>query len=162
MLGTHGFGQDHSQDRPTHLVRTDSGHNGVNAREWDAKNPARGQYLVDRAMTFLDHWLKDSDVDTGPDFAYCRSWADQEDTDIAEAYATADSPEPMGETRYQFSGKSLATKRKASAGRRQSFMTGVGGLPTSIARWIRSATGWTGPIPTSTSPARTAAGGPRN
>ncbi|MGD7789257.1 CocE/NonD family hydrolase [Propionibacteriaceae bacterium Y1700] len=117
---------------PVTLIWTDSGHNGVNAREWDATNPARGQYLVDRAMTFLDHWLKDADVDTGPDFAYYRSWADKEDADIAEAYATADAPDPTGHTRYQFSGKGLAKEHEASAGHRQSFLTGVGALPTSI------------------------------
>ena len=48
------------------------------------------QYETGRFMDWFDHYLKDENTETGPEFAYFRNWIDYEGN-AAPAYATSDT-----------------------------------------------------------------------
>ncbi len=109
------------------------GHSGRAAPgEINLGNPdPETQYETGRILDWLDHYLKDSPVSTGPEFAYFRDWIDYTGN-AAPAYATSDAF-PVGTNRtYRLSGSGdLVTGKTTTAGS-QSFTTPAAGLPTGI------------------------------
>lgn len=118
---------------PVKLVWGISGHNGQDKREIDTAAPAPDQYFVARASAWLDHYLKDRKVDTGPEFSYYRDWADDGTSPIAKAYANADSVDVGSpEALHLGTQGSLSSTRRTDGWGAQTFLTGVAGLPTSV------------------------------
>lgn len=90
----------------------------------------KAHYETGRIVRWMDHYLKDSDVGTGPEFAYFRDWVSY-DGNAAPAYATASSF-PVGSGRvYRLSGSGDLVTGTTRAGS-QSFLTTAAGLPTGI------------------------------
>lgn len=90
------------------------------------------QYETQRIANWFDHYLKDSKVSTGPNFAYFRDWISY--TGIATpAYATS-STFPVGKATkfYLSAGKKLVTTSSSLAADTQSFVTPPAGLPSSL------------------------------
>jgi pimeloyl-ACP methyl ester carboxylesterase len=109
------------------------GHSGPAAPgEIDLGNPDPGtQYETGRIVRWLDHYLKNSVVGTGPEFAYFRDWVSY-DGSAAPAYQNAPKF-PVGTSRtYRLSGGGdLVTGTTTEAGS-QSFLTTAAGLPTGL------------------------------
>lgn len=91
------------------------------------------QYETARIFDWLDHYLKDATVSTGPGFAYFRDWVSYRGS-AAPAYATADSY-PVGTQRswYLSAGNALVGTPGQIGSGSQSFVTPPLGAPTSIA-----------------------------
>ena len=110
------------------------GHSGPAAPgEINLGNPdPAAQYETGRIEAWLDHYLKDSGVDTGPEFAYFRDWVDYTGN-AAPAYASSTSF-PVGTDRvYRLSGSgALVTGTTPIGAGSQSFLTTAAGLPTGI------------------------------
>lgn len=109
------------------------GHSGPAAPgEIDLGNPdPAAQYETGRIVSWLDHYLKDSPVGTGPEFAYFRDWISY-DGNAAPAYASS-STFPVGAGRvYRLSGAGdLVTGRTTEPGS-QAFLTTAAGAPTGL------------------------------
>jgi ABC-2 type transport system ATP-binding protein len=89
------------------------------------------QYETGRILDWLDHYLKDSSVGTGPEFAYFRDWVSYTGN-AAPAYASSDSF-PVGTNRtYRLSGAGDLVTGKATTEGSQSFITPPAGLPTGL------------------------------
>lgn len=113
------------------MVWMNGGHSGENAPgEIDLGNPdPASEFLSKRIADWFDHYLKDQDVGTGPEFSYFRDWIDY-DGSAEPAYASSSSY-PVGEPRaWALSGDDLVTGEPQSG--RQSLTTTVGKLPTSL------------------------------
>lgn len=118
---------------PVKLVWGRSGHNGQDKREIDTAAPSPEQYFIARASAWFDRYLKDKDVDTGPEFSYYRDWADDGTSPIAASYADANSVDVGVPEALQLGTQgSLAPERRTDGWGAQTFLTGVAGLPTSI------------------------------
>lgn len=109
------------------------GHSGPAAPgEIDLGNldPA-AQYETGRIARWLDHYLKDSGVHTGPEFAYFRDWIEY-DGNAAPAYQAAPKF-PVGASRtYRLSGGGdLVTSTTTEPGS-QAFVTTAAGMPTGL------------------------------
>ncbi len=89
------------------------------------------QYETGRISDWLDHYLKDSPVSTGPEFAYFRDWVAYTGN-AAPAYASSDSF-PVGTNRtYRLSGSGDLVTGKTTSEGSQSFLTPAAGLPTGL------------------------------
>lgn len=119
------------QGTPVKMVWMSWGHNGPPAPgELDlaAPNP-NTQHNTRVVKNWLDRYLKDRNVSTGPAFSYFRDWVDYTG-DAAPAYASASSY-PVGTSRvYRLSGTERLVGGAAQPGQ-QSFLTAAG-APTSI------------------------------
>jgi predicted acyl esterase len=88
------------------------------------------QYETARVLAWFEHYLKDSDVSTGPRFAYFRDWVSYSGI-ATPAYGTS-STFPVGSSRYFYlSGASLATSSAPLTKSTRSFLTPPAGIPTS-------------------------------
>ncbi|MFF8360338.1 CocE/NonD family hydrolase [Rhodococcus erythropolis] len=90
------------------------------------------QYETGRFMDWFDHYLKDENTETGPEFAYFRNWIDYEGN-AAPAYATSDTVD-VGTTRgFQLSadGGLLPDGAPVVPGSK-TIVTAPGGLPTGV------------------------------
>jgi ABC-2 type transport system ATP-binding protein len=111
------------------------GHSSLSPQpgEFDMSAPdAATQYETGRVFDWFDHYLKDSPVSTGPDFAYFRDWVSYTGN-ASPAYATS-STFPVGAAQvWRLSGKSaLVTGSTLSASGQQTLLTPPAGLPTSL------------------------------
>ncbi|MCW2785102.1 MAG: transporter ATP-binding protein [Marmoricola sp.] len=91
------------------------------------------QYETGRVADWFDHYLKDSSVGTGPEFAYFRNWVDYSGI-ATPAYATSDTF-PVGAAKSYFlsAGKSLVTSPAAIAKGSQTLVTPPAGAPEEYA-----------------------------
>ncbi|KAA1419674.1 ABC transporter ATP-binding protein [Nocardioides humilatus] len=117
----------------TKMIWQSWGHSGGAAPgEIDLGNPdPTQQYETGRILDWLDHYLLDSPVSTGPEFAYYRHWSTYSGN-AAPAYATSTSF-PVGAKKvFRLSGAGdLVTGLITTAGS-QSFVTPPAGAPTEI------------------------------
>ncbi|MBJ8344842.1 CocE/NonD family hydrolase [Antrihabitans sp. YC2-6] len=114
----HSWGHSHLQPAPGEFSLNDL-------------NP-NTQYETGRLMDWFDHYLKDSPVDTGPEFAYFRNWVSYTGN-AAPAYASS-ATFPVGQPRtFSLSGdrRLVANPADARPGA-QTLVTGPGGLPTGL------------------------------
>ena len=122
-----------AQGTPTKMIWFNGGHSGPSAPgelETGSPDPA-AQYVTGRISNWLDHYLKDSDVGTGPEFSYFRDWVSYSGN-AGPAYADS-STYPVGSpTPYYLSGSKLVTEQSQIAAGSQSFLTMAGGLPSSF------------------------------
>lgn len=109
------------------------GHSGPAAPgEIDLGNPdPSAQYETGRVVRWLDHYLKDSGISTGPEFAYFRDWVSYTGN-AAPAYQSA--PQfPVGTDRtYRLSGAGDLVTGTATEPGSQAFLTAAAGLPTGV------------------------------
>jgi len=113
------------------MVWMNGGHSGENAPgELDLGNPdPASEFLSKRIADWFDHYLKDKNTSTGPEFSYFRDWIDY-DGNAQPAYASSSSY-PVGEPQsWTLSGNDLVTGQPQAG--RQSLTTTVGKLPTSL------------------------------
>jgi ABC-2 type transport system ATP-binding protein len=122
-----------AQGTPTKMIWFNGGHSGPSAPgelETGSPDPA-AQYVTGRIADWLDHYLKDTDVGTGPEFSYFRDWVSYSGN-ASPAYADS-STYPVGKpTAYYLSGSKLVTAQSQIAAGKQSFLTMAGGLPSSF------------------------------
>lgn len=122
-----------AQHTPVKMIWQSTGHSGGSVPgELSIGSPdPDAQYVTGRVFAWLEQHLKDTDVDTGPNFAFFRPWISY-DGNAAPAYGTAPAY-PVGSNKaFRFSGQgqlvnSLVTKPGA-----QTFVTPPLGAPTSI------------------------------
>lgn len=90
------------------------------------------QYETGRIFDWFDHYLKNTGVDTGPEFAYFRDWVPYSGN-AEPAYATSPSY-PVGvERAFHLSGDGrLVDAATDAVPGAQTITTGVAGLPTGI------------------------------
>ncbi|MBO9522173.1 MAG: alpha/beta fold hydrolase [Nocardioidaceae bacterium] len=100
--------------------------------EIDLGNPdPSAQYETGRISDWFEHYLKDAEVGTGPEFAYFRDWVGYSGN-AAPAYATSPSY-PVGSARkYYLSGTGLTTSPVGLAKGSQAFLTAPAGVPTNL------------------------------
>lgn len=120
-----------AQGTPAKMIWFNGGHSGPTAPgEIETRSPdTETQYVTGRIADWFDHHLKNTGVDTGPEFAYFRDWVSY--TGIATpAYATSATYPVGAPTSYYLSGKELVTDQGQIATAAQSFVT-PGSLPSS-------------------------------
>jgi ABC-2 type transport system ATP-binding protein len=120
------------QGTPTKMIWFSGGHSGPNAPgEFSFGSPdPTTQHVTRRAADWLDHYLKDSPVGTGPEFAYFRDWVPYSGI-ATPAYGSA-TTYPIGTpTTYYLSGSALATSSSGLTKATQTLLTPIGGIPTS-------------------------------
>jgi len=89
------------------------------------------QYETGRIANWFAHYLADSPVGTGPEFAYFRNWITYSGN-AAPAYATS-STFPVGTSKsYYLSGTQLVTSALGLLGGSQSLLTAPAGAPTNL------------------------------
>jgi ABC-2 type transport system ATP-binding protein len=124
-----------AQHTPVKLVWQSWGHSQSTPApgELNLSNPDPAtQYESARVANWFDHYLKDLDVNTGPNFAYFRDWVSY--TGIATpAYATSNAY-PVGSTTalYMSGDGSLQSSATAVTAGTQAFVTPAAGAPTSL------------------------------
>ena len=122
-----------AQGTPTKMIWMNGGHSGPAAPgelETGSPDPAT-QHVTARVADWFDHYLKDSAVDTGPEFSYFRDWVSYSGI-ATPAYADS-ATYPVGTmTSYYLSKSKLVTDTSQVAGGRQSLLTPPLGLPTSF------------------------------
>jgi hypothetical protein len=109
------------------------GHSGPAAPgEIDLGNPdPTTQYETGRIARWLDHYLKDAAVSTGPEFSYFRDWIEY-DGNAAPAYQNSQTF-PVGKARtYRLSGAGDLVAGATAEPGSQSFVTTAAGLPTGL------------------------------
>ncbi len=117
----------------TKMIWTNGGHSGATAPgelDFGAANP-EDSYVGARIATWFDRYLKDMDVDTGPEFAYFRDWVEYTGS-AAPAFATGNSIDVGTPTEFFLSGSELTTDESALATAASTFLVAPAGLPTSI------------------------------
>lgn len=124
-----------AQGTPVKMIWQSWGHSGGTPApgEFDENNPdPASQYETGRIMDWFAHYLQDSAVGTGPNFAYFRDWVSYAGI-ATPAYATSASF-PVGAPRefYLSGGKALAGTPGAVTSGSQSFVTPPAGAPTSL------------------------------
>lgn len=88
------------------------------------------QYETGRVSAWFDRYLRNADVDTGPDFAYFRDWVPYTGN-AAPAYASAKAF-PLDTSRtFYLDGSRLSTAKPLLSGA-QTFLTPAAGAPTSL------------------------------
>jgi predicted acyl esterase len=138
-----------AQGTPVKMVWQSWGHSGSTPApgELSLSNPDPAtQYETARVADWFAHYLKGSDVGTGPNFAYFRDWISYSGI-ATPAYATS-SAFPVGTARsYYFSGSGdLAGSPLTVAPGSQSFVTPPFGPPSSI-NPLDVVSGYTGQLP---------------
>jgi len=122
-----------AQGTPTKMIWMNGGHSGPAAPgelETGSPDPA-AQYVTGRIADWLDHYLKGTDVDTGPKFSYFRDWVSY--TGVATPAYADSSKYPVGTpTSYYLSDSKLVTDQSQITTGKQSFLTPPGGLPSSF------------------------------
>jgi ABC-2 type transport system ATP-binding protein len=101
--------------------------------EIDLGNPdPASQYETMRVANWFDHYLRNSSVGTGPNFAYFRDWVNYSGI-ATPAYATS-ATFPVGTARafYLSGGQSLVGSASAVTQGSQAFTTPPAGAPTSL------------------------------
>lgn len=90
---------------PTAMIWFSGGHSGTPAAgDYSSTTPNPDtQYVTQRAVGWLDHYLKGSGPGTGPRFAYYRDWIDYRGI-ATPAYATAGSVDVGSRAQYALSG----------------------------------------------------------
>jgi ABC-2 type transport system ATP-binding protein len=138
-----------AQSTPVKMVWHSWGHSGSTPTPGElslgAPDPAT-QYETARITDWFAHYLQNSAVGTGPNFAYFRDWISY--TGIATpAYATSSSF-PVGSSRtYYLSGTgTLAASASSVKAGSQTFVTPPFGLPSSI-NPLDVISGYTGQLP---------------
>ena len=122
-----------AQGTPTKMIWFNGGHSGPSAPgELETGNPDPAtQYVTGRIVDWLDHYVKKTGVDTGPQFSYFRNWVSYTGN-ASPAYATS-ATYPVGTGKsYYLSGTELVTDQSKIASGSQNFVTPAGGFPTSI------------------------------
>lgn len=122
-----------AQGTPTKMIWFNGGHSGPSAPgELETGNPDPAtQYVTGRIVDWLDHYVKKTGVDTGPNFAYFRDWVSYSGI-ATPAYATS-ATYPVGAGKsYYLSGTGLVTDQAQIATGSQSFVTPAGGAPSSF------------------------------
>ena len=122
-----------AQGTPTKMIWFNGGHSGPSAPgELETGNPdPAAQYVTGRIADWLDHYVKKTGVDTGPQFSYFRDWVSYTGN-ASPAYATS-ATYPVGTGKaYYLSGTELVSDQSTIASGSQSFTTPAGGLPSSI------------------------------
>ncbi len=122
-----------SQGTPVKMIWQSWGHSGGAAPgEINLDNPdPAAQYETGRIFAWFEKYLKDANVDTGPNFAYFRPWV-QYTGNAAPAYATSSSY-PVGSTRtFRFSGQGQLVNSVLTQPGAQTFVTPPLGGPTSL------------------------------
>ncbi|MCW2855349.1 MAG: transporter ATP-binding protein [Marmoricola sp.] len=124
-----------AQGTPVKMIWQSWGHSGSPAPgEIDLTNPDPStQYETGRILDWFDHYLKDSQVGTGPEFAYFRNWVSYTGN-AAPAYATSDTF-PVGTNQNYFlsAGKSLVSSPTGIAKSTQVFVNPPAGAPLEYA-----------------------------
>ncbi len=125
-----------AQGTPVKMIWHRFGHSGAAAPgelSLDNPNPAT-QYLTGRFVDWMDRYLKDRKVSTGPDFAYFRDWVPYQGN-AAPAYASA-AGYPVGAPKkfYLSAAGQLVTDPADLRVGAQSFGSSPLGLPSSIGR----------------------------
>lgn len=138
-----------AQKTPVKMVWHSWGHSGATPApgELSLSNPDPAtEYESARVADWFAHYLKGSDVSTGPDFAYFRDWISYQGI-ATPAYATSTSF-PVGTAKtYYFSGADqLAGSASAVQSGSQSFITPEFGAPSSINQFD-VVSGYTGQLP---------------
>lgn len=120
-----------AQGTETKMVWMLGGHSGAGAPgEVSWENPSDG-YVSGRILNWFEHHLKDSAVDTGPEFAYFRDWVEY-DGNAEPAYATSPTY-PVGVSKsWHASGKYNLTTGNELSGGPQNFIVPGAGLPTRL------------------------------
>lgn len=124
-----------AQGTPVKMIWQSWGHSRSEPApgEIDLANPDPStQYETARVSDWLERYLRDRPVPTGPAFAYFRDWVDY--TGIATpAYATSSTfPVGTARTMYLSGAGDLVTSPTAVRAGSQRFVTPVLGLPTSF------------------------------
>ncbi|KQV74965.1 ABC transporter ATP-binding protein [Aeromicrobium sp. Root344] len=121
-----------AQGTPVKMVWTKWGHSESAAPgEIDLGNPDPAtQDNTRRVADWFDHYLKDSSVDTGPEFTYFRDWVPYSGI-ATPAYATATSYPVGAPAKLYLSGKALSSSASGLTAGTQTFLTPVAGIPTS-------------------------------
>ncbi len=122
-----------AQGTPVKMIWMNGGHSGPAAPgelETGSPDPAT-QHVTGRIANWLDHYLKGTSADTGPEFSYFRDWVSY--SGIATP-AYADSPTyPVGSlTPYYLSNGGLVTSQSQIAAGSKTFVTPPGGAPSSF------------------------------
>jgi len=123
-----------AQGTPVQMIWHSWGHSGGRVPgEFDAGAPdPAAQYETGRFLTWLNRYLKDAAVDTGPDFAYFRPWMPYTGN-AAPAYASAPAFPVGAATPLYLSGDgTLVSQPAAVRSGSQTMTTTVAGLPTSF------------------------------
>jgi ABC-2 type transport system ATP-binding protein len=119
---------------PVRMIWQSWGHSGSTPApgEINLANPdPAAQYQTGRVLNWLDHYLKDKQVDLGPPFAYFRDWVDYSGN-AAPAYGSSGTF-PVGHQRtYYLSGANLVTSPLGLARGSQTFLTAPAGVPTNL------------------------------
>lgn len=89
------------------------------------------QYETGRIYSWLERYLKDRNVDTGPEFAYFRDWV-KYTGNARPAYATSASYPVGTEKPFYLSGTNLVTSATGLTKASQSIVTAPAGLPTNL------------------------------
>jgi predicted acyl esterase len=137
-----------AQHTPVKMVWHSWGHSGSTPAPGElslgAPDPAT-QYETARVSDWFAHYLKDADVDTGPNFAYFRDWISYSGI-ATPAYATSGTF-PVGKDRtfYLSGGGALAGTPLVTSGA-QTFVTPPFGAPSSI-NPLDVVGGYTGQLP---------------
>lgn len=116
---------------PVKMIWQLSGHSGPAAPgelSYSDLTPGR-YYETDRIMAWLDHYLKGTDTNLGPNVAYFRDWVGYTGN-AAPAYAGSNQF-PIGTPSRYYLGTSALTPTAPLASGPQTFVTTTGGLPTS-------------------------------
>lgn len=119
---------------PVRMIWQSWGHSGGNpaAGEMDLSSlDPEEQYETARVVNWFDHYLKDTDADLGPRFAYFRDWIDYTGN-AAPAYASAGGYPVGNPARLYLSGSSLVDSPLGLAKAAQTFLTAPGGVPTNL------------------------------
>jgi ABC-2 type transport system ATP-binding protein len=138
-----------AQGTPVKMVWQSWGHSGSTPAPGElslsSPDPAT-QYETARISDWFAHYLKNSSVSTGPNFAYFRDWVTYSGI-ATPAYATANNF-PVGTSKkYYFSGTGqLVTSPLGVQAGSQSFVTPAFGAPSSI-NPADVVSGYTGQVP---------------
>lgn len=123
-----------AQGTPVKMIWQSWGHSDDTPApgEFDRANPNPAtQYEAGRISAWFEHYLKDRDVSTGPEFAYFRDWV-RYTGNASPAYATSPTF-PVGTMKsYYLSGTALTTSSTGLVAGRQSLFTAPAGAPTNL------------------------------
>src|SRR3954451_23220724 len=124
-----------AQGTPVKMVWHSWGHSGSTPAPGElslsAPDPAT-QYETARVADWFAHYLSNSTVSTGPNFAYFRDWVSYSGI-ATPAYATSSTfPVGTAQTLYLGGGGLLAQHAADVTGGSQSFVTPPAGAPTSL------------------------------
>jgi ABC-2 type transport system ATP-binding protein len=138
-----------TQGTPVKMVWQSWGHSGSTPApgELSLSNPDPAtQYETARISDWFAHYLQNSTVGTGPNFAYFRDWVSYSGI-ATPAYATSGSfPVGSAKTLYFSGSGQLATNAAAVQSGSQSFITPPFGAPSSI-NPLDVVGGYTGQLP---------------